>query len=134
MVFHPKEIDRLNAYISKLFERGKSVKVEPITTSKTLSQVGYAWLCFTVIGEETGNTKDDIYQFCLKKFPVFKSIEINGLIQLVPKTMSGFDKEEMSHFTEEFTVYFRSEGISIPDPDDKLALDQFNFYKERGII
>jgi hypothetical protein len=134
MIFHPKEIDRVITYVTKLFERGRSVNIEFITRTKSLSQVAYCWLCFTIIGQDTGNTKDDIYQLCLKKFPVFKTIELNGVLTMIPLTMSGFDKEQMSHFIDEFTTYFRSEGFDIPDPEDKKAVEMFQFYKERGLI
>jgi hypothetical protein len=80
MTFYPKEKDRAITYLNKLFERGKTVKIEPITQTATLSQNSYIWLVFTHVGQETGNTKEDIYQFCLKKFTIFKTIDINGII------------------------------------------------------
>ena len=134
MIFHSNEIDRLNIYVSKIFERKRSVKVEPVTVSKTLSQLGYCWLVFTHLGQETGNTKEDIYQFCLQKFPVHKTIEVNGVYSLIPVTLSGMDKDQTSHFIDQFTTFFRGEGYDIPDPEDKKAITMFNYYKERVLL
>lgn len=134
MTFHCNERDRATVYLTNLFNRGKTVKIEPITVSRTLNQNAYAWLVFTHVGTETGNTKDDIYQFCLAKFPVHKSIEINGIISLIPVTLSGMDKEQNSHFIDEIVTFFRSEGCDIPDPETKKALEMFNWYKERGLL
>jgi hypothetical protein len=101
---------------------------------KTLSQNSYAWLVFTHVADETGNTKEDIYQYCLKKFPTFKSIELNGVIELIPVTLSGMDKEQASFFIDQFTIHFRSEGIDVPDPEDQKAKEMFEYYRMKGIL
>ena len=134
MIFKPSEIDRATTFISKLFERGKSVKIEAITQSKTLSQNSFAWLVFAHIGQETGNTKDDIYQYCLKKFPTFKAIEVNGIVEMIPITLSAMDKEQASFFIDQFTIFFRSEGIDIPDPEDQKTKEMFDYYRNKGIL
>jgi len=134
MIFHSHEIDRLNIYISKQFEKGKTLKVEPVTVSRSLSQNAYTWLVFTHIGSETGNTKDDIYQFCLAKFPVHKEIDVNGETCLIPVTLSGMNKEQNSHFIDQFVTFFRSEGYEVPEPEDKKTIDLYNFYKEKGML
>jgi hypothetical protein len=89
---------------------------------------------FTHVGFETGNTKDDVYKFCLAKFPKFKEVTINGVIELVQITLSDMDKDQNRQFIDEFTVYFRSEGFDVPSPEDKRAVDMYNFYKEQGLI
>ena len=134
MTFFHYEMDRATTYLKKLFERGKSVRIEPIAQARSISQNAYSWLVFTHVAQETGNTKEDIYQFCLTKFPFHKTIEINGVIQIIPVTLSGMDKEQNSQFIEQFVTYFRSEGIEIPDPEDKKALDMMNYYREKGMI
>ena len=134
MIFNPTEIQRATIYLTKLFERGKKVKIEPITRAKTISQNNYTWLVFTHIAQETGNIKEDIYQFCLKEFPTFKEIEINGEIHSVPVTLSGFTKEQTSFFIDCFVTFFRQEGIDIPSPEDKKCMEMYSFYRERGIL
>ena len=133
MIFLPSESNRLNLYVSSLFLKGRKVKVEPVTVTKTLSQNAYAWLVFTHIGDQTGNTKDDIYRFCLEKWPKFKEIEISGEIHQIPITLSGMNKDQVSNFIDEFTTFFRIEGYAVPDPEDKKAVDMYQYYKERGL-
>jgi hypothetical protein len=134
MIFNYSEIDRATLYLKKLFERGRKAKIEAVTQSKTLSQNSYSWLVFTHIGNETGNTKEDIYQFCLKSFPTTKEIDLNGIVELIPVTLSGMTKEQTSHFIDQFTIFFGSEGYSIPDPEDIKTLEMYNYYKEKGML
>jgi hypothetical protein len=134
MIFHSKEIDRVTTYVTKLFERGRSVKIEPVTRTKSLSQVAFIWLVFTHVAQETGNTKEDIYQFCIEKFKVFKTIDINGVVSLVPVTLSGMDKEQVSVFIDNVVTYFRQEGIDVPDCEDKKAQEMMDYYKNKGLI
>ena len=134
MIFNPSELVRANIYLTKLFERGKSVKIEPILKARTLSQTAYCWLVFTHVGFETGNDKNDIYQFCLTKFPQFKSIQINGSHEVIPVTLSGMDKEQTSAFIDSFVVFFRQEGIEVPDPEDLKCRDMMDYYRTKGLI
>lgn len=134
MIFKPSELNRLTVFATKQFERGKTLKVEPVTVSRSLSQNAFAWLVFTVISQETGYTKEEVYQFCLKKFPVHKEVTIGDEISLIEISMSKMDKPQMSHFIDQFTTFFRSEGYSIPDPEDLRLRDLYNEYKMRGLI
>jgi hypothetical protein len=134
MIFHSFEIERATTYLTKQFERGKSVKVETVTKSRTLSQNAYAWLVFAHIAQETGNTKDEVYQFCLKNFPVHKEIVIGDKITLIDVGLSKMTKEQTSHFIDQFTIYFRSEGFSVPDPEDKRLNELYDEYKDRGWV
>ena len=134
MIFKPNEFNRASDYLKLLLERGKTVKIEHITRSKTLSQNAYCWLCFTFVADETGNSKEDIYRLCLDMFKTHKEVEINGQIHLVPVSLSEMTKEQCSEFIDKFVVYLRSEGFDLPDPEDKKAVDMYNWYKERGLI
>ena len=136
MIFHPTdlELQRANIYLKAIFEKGKKAKIEPIAGVKTISQNSYIWLVFTHIGAETGNTKEDIYQFCLKEFPVFKEIIICDELELIPVTLSGFSKEQTSHFIDQVVTYFRVEGYDIPDPEDIRCQQMYQYYRDRGLL
>jgi hypothetical protein len=121
-------------YVKKQFERGKSLKVTHITESKTLSQNAYCWLVFTHIGQETGYTKDEVYEFCLRKFRSFKEIEIAGEIEMIPIRLSGMSKDQTSLFIDQLVTFFRCEGYDVPDPEDRKTIDMYNYYKQKGII
>lgn len=134
MIFKSHEKERALIFLGKTFEKKRSVKIEHVTVSKTLSQNAYCWLVFTHIAAETGNTKDDIYKYYLDRFPYFKEIEIHGEISQVQISLSKFTKEQAIDFINNFTVDARQEGFDVPDPEDKKAIDMYNYYKERGMI
>lgn len=134
MIFKPSEKERALIFLDKLFEKKRSIKIEHITESKTLSQNAYLWLIFTHMAFETGNTKDDIYQYYLEKFPYFKEIDLNGEINQVRISLSKFNLDQCSKFIENVTVDARQEGFDIPDPEDKKTVEMYNYYKQRGLI
>lgn len=134
MTFKPGEIQRATIYLSKLFERGKSVRIEQVVHSKTISQVRYLWLVFTHIAHETGNSKEDIYQLCLHKFPLHKEIELNGETTVIPVTLSGMSKEQGVTFIDQVTTFFRSEGFFVPDPEDLECKEMLDYYTNKGLL
>jgi hypothetical protein len=134
MIFKPSEKERALLFLDKMFEKKRHVKIEHITESKTLSQNAYLWLIFTHIAFETGNDKDDIYQYYLNKFPYFKEININGEINQVKITLSKFDLMQYKSFIDNITIDARSEGFDIPDPEDLKAVNMYNYYKQNGLI
>lgn len=134
MTFNHTQRERMIIFLDKLIERKKIIKIEPITESKTLSQNNYIWLVFTHIANETGNTKEDIYQYYLKKYPIRKEIEINGLIDSIQVSLSKFTKEQTKVFIDQITTDARMEGFDIPDPEDLKINEMYNYYKEKGLI
>ena len=134
MIFQPTELDRAIIYLKSLFAKGKKAKIDPIKGIKTLSQNNYSWLVFTHVGQESGNSKEDIYEHCLEKFPTFKEITINGVSHLIRVTMSNFSKEQMSVFIDNFTIYWRTEGYFVPDPEDKKCMEMYQYYRDRGLL
>lgn len=134
MIFKPHEEKRAHLFLIKIFEKKRSVKIDHITESKTLSQNAYCWLVFTHIGQETGNTKDDIYRYYLDKFPYFKEIDINGEISQIQISLSKFNKDQCSSFIDNFVIDARQEGFDVPDPETKKAVEMYNYYKQKGLI
>jgi hypothetical protein len=134
MIFYPFEYERASTYLKKLFDRKRTVRIEYLTESKTISQNNYAWLIFTHVANETGNTKKDIYQLCLSRFPFHKEIEINGELHAIPITLSGMSRDQMREFIDQFTMFFRTEGFSIPEPEDKRTKEMYDYYKQRGLM
>jgi len=134
MIFKPSDLDRCIIFIKKAFEKGKPVKVEAINKTATLSQNNYIWLVFTHVGFETGNSKDDIYQFCLEKFPAFKEITINSEVSHIKLTLSGMDKLQKSNFIDGVVTYFVTEGFDIPDPEDLKIQEIYGYYRNLGLI
>jgi hypothetical protein len=135
MIFKPSDIDRLNLYISSQFSKGKTLKVEPVTESKTLPQLRYIWLVFTHLAFETGSDKEYMYFLFLKRFPVYhEGKNLNGEIELVPVSMSKFTKDELSAFIDKVVTELRAQGFEVIDPEDKRAVELYNFYHSKGLI
>ena len=134
MIFKPSDKERALVYLDRLFEKKRHVKIQHITESKTLSQNAYLWLVFTHIGFETGNTKDDIYQYYLDKFPYFKEIDLNGEINQVKISLSKFNMDQCKNFIDNVTIDARQEGFDVPDPEDKKTVEIYNYYKQKGLM
>lgn len=134
MIFKPSHQPEAVEYLCGLFEKQKTVKIDPVTESKTLSQVRYCWLCFTHIAYETGNTKEDIYAYFLNKFPTIKEISINGNLTSVMISLSQFTENQCSYFIDRFVIDARQEGFDLPDPEDRKAVQMYNYYKNLGTI
>lgn len=134
MIYRPTQIEQALIFLNKQFEKQKWVKIEAITEKKTLNQNNYIWLVFTVIAQDTGNMPKDIYQYYLEKFPTFKEIYINGENHSIVISLSGFSKEQTSVFIDRVVIDARQEGFIIPSPDDLEAINQYNYYKGKGIL
>jgi hypothetical protein len=134
MIFKPSEEERAIIFLKKMFEKKRWVKIDFIPESKTLSQLAYIWVVFASIAEDTGNTPKDIYELFLEMFPTYKEIMINGEIKRIQITMSAFTKEQESLFIDRVVTYGRQEGYRIPDPSDKEAIAQYNYYKQKGLL
>ena len=134
MIFKPSEKERALIYLDKCFQKNRFVDIKLISKKKTLSQNNYIWLIFTSVGQDTGNTADDIYRHCLALFPTYKTIDIGGEETKIQITLSEFTQEQTSVFIDRVATYWRSEGYSIPDPEDIETVKMFNYYKEKGLI
>ena len=108
--------------------------METIAEAKTLQQNKYVWLAFSIVAFDTGNNTNDIYEYYLDKFPVYRFIDINGESKQIKVTLSNMSKDELSGFIDRVVVDARREGYKIPDPKDLEAIEQYNFYKRKGLI
>jgi len=134
MIYQPSKSTEAHAFLDKLFERKRWIKIEYIPEKRSLNQNNYMWLCFTIIGQDTGNTAQDIYEYYLEKFPTYKEIEFNGLSKRIKISSSQFTVEQMTVFIDLFTTDARQEGISLPDPKDLEELNQYQYYQQRGLL
>ena len=135
MIFKPSEIDRATTFISKLFERGKSVKIEALKEMKTLSQISYIHVVFADIADQCQGNMKDVKDHYKKQFPKYKEITFNGEIELVEiSSLADFTKEQMSEFINEVSAEGANDGFRIPDPDEVKDKRMFEYYREKGII
>ena len=134
MIYRPSQKKQAINFIEKQFEKKKWLKIDPISEKKTLNQNNYLWLVFTIIAFDTGNQKEDIYQYYLDKFPTFKEININEDIKSIKISLSQFTVKQASLFIDKIVIDARQEGFNIPDPGEKEALEAYNFYRQKGFL
>lgn len=132
MIYYGKQ--KAIEYLEDILLKHGKVEVSKVKEMKTLSQVKYAWLCFTHVSEETGEDKDSIYNFCLNKFGIRKECSYKGEVEEYVLTLSGMDKDQCSNFIDKFVIFFRQEGIDLPDPETQRAKEMYFYYKEKGMI
>lgn len=134
MIYKPSTNKEAHIFLDKCFERKKWVKIDYIPEAKTMNQVRYIWLVFTIIADDTGNEPQDIYEYYLDKFPVYKEITILGEEKKIRISLSQFSVEQASYFIDKVTIDGRQEGHVLPDPKDKAALEAYNYYRQKGMI
>ena len=135
MIFKPTEKDRMIKYLDALIEKKRHIKIEYIPEGKTIKQNSYIHLVFAHTGEQTGDRMEDVKKTLKKMFPKYQEVTFNGETQLLEiDSLKHFTKEQMSVFIDEVTTFLRTEGIDVPDPEEKRALELYNWYRQRGVI
>lgn len=133
-IFKPSTRKESIQYLDELYKKKHWVKIERIPEKKSVNQNNYIWLVFTVIAYDTGNEPKDIYEYYLDKFPVYKTIYKNKAEIIIRISMSRFNKDQMRKFIDKVIIDARQEGYNIPNPEDKKALDMYNYYRKKGLI
>ena len=105
-----------------------------IQRKRSLSANAYFWLCVTIGSQETGNDKMDLYYYFLDKYPTTKEIEISDEICIVPISSSAFNVTQMRVLTDNVIRELNMMGIAIPEIDEEIAIEAYNFYREKGLI
>lgn len=135
MIFHPSDRDRLNLYVTNQFDRGKTLKIEIVTTSKTLNQLRYIHMVFAHIADQCGYRMEEAKKHYKATFPKYEEINFKGETELIQiASLRDFSKEQMSVFIDEVTTDARQEGFLVPDPEDKKASELYEYYRNKGII
>lgn len=134
MIYKPSQSEQAHIFLDKCFERKRHVRIDFIPETKTLSQLRYIWLVFTIIADDADLTKDDVYEYYRTKFQTTKIIELHGKDVIISKSMSRFLKEEMSFFIDKVVIDARQEGHVIPDSGDIEALQAYDYYRQKGML
>ena len=131
MIFKPSQIKEAINFLEQHIKQ-HPVEIKPYKQKKSLSQNNYLWLLFTHIGYETGNTKEDIYLYCIKKFAPLKTIYIDKIEDVIKLTLSQFTKEQAMIFINNILTEFQE--YDLPNPEDIKCLQMYEFYKEKGLL
>ena len=90
--------------------------------NRSLNQNSLLWKWYGEIAQDTGNTADDIHEFCKQKFLAPAFIELNGETKEIRRTTTKLNTKEMSEFMNQVEAWAASElGIALPRPEDLAA-------------
>lgn len=134
MIFKPSKENEAIDFVKESFAKKKWLRIDPIPETKSVNQNRYIWLVFTIIANDTGNESQDIYEYYLDRFPIYKTIYKGQAEISVRLSMSKFNKDQMTKFIDKVVIDARQEGYVIPDPEDKKVIDMYNYYRKRGLI
>lgn len=127
------EADILQGIRGMIATRGNGeyrLALEKVTKRRTVDQNRLLWLWLTCIGEETGNTPQELHDIYCAKFLAKTARFREETVWLVPGT-SGLTTAEFGAFLDRIQAHAQTElGITLPNPSD-LAWDAFSDYYSR---
>lgn len=94
------------------------ITIKRFVKKRTTDQNSLLWLWLTCIERETGNDKNDLYDYYCTKF-LRKTVEINGEVKTVITGSSKLNTIGMKDFLDKIQVEASTIlGITLPNPDD----------------
>ena len=131
-----------NEFIKKILEKditsAHRAELTKIQRKRSLDSNAWMWVIFTHVQEETGNEKYDLYLWMLDRYPTFREVTYRKgdkiITKMVAISSSHFNQQEMCKFISNLSRFFRVEGIEIPEPNSKRALEMFDYYYSKGLI
>lgn len=119
--------DILRGIESALAHRGNGdyrLLLEKVTKRRTVNQNRLSWMWFNCIGQETGNTAQDIHDIYCALF-LRKSAYFAGASVETVKGTSGLTTAEFTAFLDRVKAHAAAElGIILPTPEDE-GFDDF---------
>lgn len=96
------------------------VTISRVRKRRTTDQNSLYWMWLKCVADETGNTTDDIHEYCKRKFLVPRVIEIAGeRLEIAPST-TKIDTAQMTEYLNNVQAWASSElGITLPNPNDQ---------------
>lgn len=105
-----------------LLQNGKAytVTIFPRKTKRSLAQNRTLWLWLKCIGENTGNSIQDLHDVYCDKF-LCRKIVYNGEQIVASRSTSQLNTQEFADFLTQIHAHALVElGIELPDPDSPL--------------
>jgi len=128
------EADILQGIWGMIAPRGNGeyrLLLEKNTKRRTVDQNRLLWLWLTCIGEETGNTPQELHDIYCAKFLAKTAQFREETVWVVPGT-SGLNTAEFGAFLDRIQAHAQTElGITLPGPDDATFSDFSTFYSRR---
>lgn len=120
---------QFESYLQTLKNGEYTLSAKRVTQKRSINQNNLMWMWIACVSMETGQDKNDIYDYYRQKF-LSRTIEINGKTAVVTAGTSALDTVAMTHFLNQMQADVSVEfGIKLPTPED-LCWEEFqNYYK-----
>jgi hypothetical protein len=106
-----------------------TLSANKISNRRSTSQNAMMWMWFTCLAMETGQDKEDFYDYYREKF-LSRIVIINGQETKVSTGTSKLDTVAMTDFLNKIQADAASEfGIKLPTPEDLYWTEFENYYK-----
>lgn len=96
------------------------VVVRPKKAKRSLDQNSLYWKWCTIIANDTGNTPNDIHEWCKNEFlpPVF--VSVNGKVHEARRSTTDLNTAEMTAYLDQITAWAATDlGLLLPHPSDQ---------------
>jgi len=96
-----------------------SVTVAAKKSKRSIDQNSLMWKWLTMIADETGNSANDVHEWCKNEFlpPVF--VTVNGKTHKCRRSTTDLNTADMTLYLDRINAWAGSElGILLPHPDD----------------
>lgn len=120
-IFNEPSRGRAMALIAALdLSKAWEVIVRPKKAKRSLDQNSLYWMWLGIIANDTGNTANDVHEWCKCEFlpPVF--VAINGKQQECRRSTTELNTADMTAYLDRVSAWSAMElGIALPHPDDQ---------------
>lgn len=119
-----------NARFSRLANGNYTVAISRVRKKRTTDQNSLYWMWLKCVADETGNTTDDLHEWCKRKFLSPRVVEICGERAEIAPSTASLDTSDMTTYLNSVQAWAASElGITLPSPEDRYYEDFENNYK-----
>lgn len=120
---------QFESYLQTLKNGEYTLSAKRVTQKRSINQNNLMWMWIACVSMETGQDKNDIYDYYRQKF-LSRTIEINGKTAVVTSGTSALDTVAMTHFLNQMQADVSVEfGIKLPTPQDLYWEEFQNYYK-----
>ena len=115
--FSDAQLANVRAFLAKLDGKAVTIEWSKPRNTRSLRQNAYYWgVVLTIIGEETGNTADDLHTVYKEMFLTPKFITLGKKEIELRRTTTDLTTAEFGQYLERIIAHAATElGISIPE-------------------
>lgn len=96
------------------------VTIRPHKSKRSIDQNSLYWSWLSIIADETGNTANDIHEWCRDEFLPCSEIKVAGVAHLARPSTTALTTKEMTDYLNRIEAWAGTDlGIILPSPDDR---------------